>query len=92
MKIYKENDILQNNDDPSFKCVVIKVTPKLVSILYLSGRSWKIKERAKDWMDVRFSKIGETDSISFSKLKTDLELARPKIEKNINKIKDLLRI
>lgn len=92
MKIYKENDILQSNKDPNFKAVVIKVSPKLASILFLSGRSWKIKERSKEWLDMYFNKIGETNTISFSKLKVDLELAGIKIEKNSNKIKNLLRI
>ena len=92
MKIYKENDILQSNKDPNFKAVVVKVSPKLASILFLSGRSWKIKERPKEWLDMYFNKIGETDTISFGKLKVDLEQAGMKIEKNSYKIKKLLNI
>ena len=75
------NVIIQRRQD-GLVAVIIKVTPKMITVLFQTSRSWKVTDWSKHYIESFFNIIGNTEAIDLQKVSEDMKKAFEKFLSN----------
>lgn len=72
------NKIIQRRSD-GLTAVIIKTTPRMITVIFQTSRSWKVKEWSKNYIENFFNIIGETEAIDLQQVSEDMKKSFEKI-------------
>lgn len=72
------NKIIQRRSD-GLTAVIIKTTPRMITVIFQTSRSWKVKEWSKNYIENFFNIIGETKAIDLQQVSEDMKKSFEKI-------------
>ena len=77
---FTKNVIIQRKQD-GLLAIIIKTTARMITVIFETSRSWKVKEWSRNYIENFFNIIGETEAIDLQKASEDMKKF---LEKSLN--------